>query len=226
VNAVLVQEGEKVHAGQPLLRMTSHQEASMRSSALAQTRLARFRTFDAQVQGQSIGTAGADQSAALKMTALAEEAQSALELTAPADGTVLTDDPALLVDQDVGYGQPLLHLAEGARMARLYVPASALERISANAEVVLVMPDQFSVVRLRLPLPAGDPVALPAGLVSADKYKGFKSPVFYSSRIALPVAMGKPMFGLAGTAKIFGERRSLAGRVATTLSNLLRAHVW
>jgi len=226
VNAVLVREGQQVHAGQPLLQMISNQEASMRSSALAQTRSARFKTFDAQVQGQSIGTAGADQSAALIMTALAKEAQVGLELTAPADGTVLTDDPALLLEQDVGYGQPLLKLAEGARMARVYVPASALERISANSEVVLVMPDKFSVLRLRLPLPAGDPVTLPAGLVSADKYKGFKSPVFYSSRIALPTSAESPMFGLAGTAKIFGKRRSLAGRVGATLSNLVRSHVW
>ena len=226
VHAVLVREGQHVRAGQPLLQMTSYQEASMRSSALAQTRNARFKTFDAQVQGQSIGTAGADQAAALKTAALAKEAHSALELTAPADGTVLTSDPELLVNEDVGYGQPLLQLAGGSPLARIYIPASALQRISANAEVVLVMPDRFSLLRLRLPLPAGDPVALPAGLVSAEKYKGFKSPVFYSSRIALPSAMESPMYGLAGTAKIFGERRSLAGRVATTLSNLVRAHVW
>ncbi len=146
VNAVLVREGQHVQAGQPLLQMSSYQEASMRSSALAQTRNARFKTFDAQVQGQSIGTAGADQAAALKTTALAKEAHSALELTAPADGTILTSDPALLVNEDVGYGQPLLRLAEGARMARIYIPTSALQRISANAEVVLVMPDEFTLI--------------------------------------------------------------------------------
>ena len=226
VNAVLVQEGQQVRAGQPLLQMTSYQAASMESGALAQTRSARFKTFDAQVQGQSIGTAIADQAAAQRMTALAKEAQSGLELTAPADGTILTDDPALLVNEDVGYGQPLLQLAEGARMVRVYIPTSALDRISASSEVAFALPGRFTLIRLRLTTPAGDPVALPAGLVSAGKYQGFKSPVFYSSRIALPVAAGSPMYGLAGTAKIFGERRSVAGRVATTLSNLVRAHVW
>ncbi|MGA8741551.1 MAG: biotin/lipoyl-binding protein [Terracidiphilus sp.] len=226
VNAVLVQEGQQVRSGQPLLQMTSSQAASMRSAALAQTGSARFKTFDAQVQGQSVGTAAADQTAAQKMTTLAKEAQSGLELTAPADGTVLTDDPALLVNEDVGYGQPLLELAEGERMVRMYIPTSALDRISASSEVAFALPGQFSMIRLKLPAPAGDPVALPAGLASAEKYQGFKSPVFYSSRIALPAAAGSPRYGLAGTAKIFGEKRSLAGRAAATISNLVRAHLW
>ena len=51
----------------------------MRSAALAQTRSARFKTFDAQIQGQSIGSAAADQTEAQTMTVLAKEAQSGLE---------------------------------------------------------------------------------------------------------------------------------------------------
>ena len=226
VNTVLVREGQQVRAGEPLLQMTSHEAASMRSAALAQTRSARFKTFDAQVQGQSIGSAAADQTEAQTMTVLAKEAQSGLELTAPADGTILTADPALLVNEDVAYGQPLLQLAEGARMVRVYIPTSALDRLSANSEVAFALPGQFSQIRLRLAPLAGEPVALPAGLVSAEKYQGFKSPVFYSSRIALPTAAGIPLYGLAGTAKIFGERRSVAGRAAAMISNLVRAHVW
>jgi putative peptide zinc metalloprotease protein len=226
VNAVLVQEGQQVHAGQALLQMTSTQAASMRSAALDQTRSARFKTFDAQVQGQSIGTAAADQNAAQKSTALAKEAQSALELTAPADGRILTDDPALLVNEDVAYGQPLLQLADGGSMVRVYIPTTSLDRISANSEVAFALPGQFSLIRLRLPSPAGAPVPLPAGLVSAEKYQGFTSPVFYSSRIVLPASAGSPMYGLAGTAKIFGERRSLAGRAANALYSLVKAHIW
>jgi hypothetical protein len=32
--------------------------------------------------------------------------------------------------------------------------------------------------------------------------------------------------GMSGRAKIFGRRRSLASRIMTSLSNLLRAHFW
>jgi hypothetical protein len=41
----------------------------------------------------------------------------------------------------------------------------------------------------------------------------------------LPASANLP-FGTAGTAKIFGTRRSLAGRLVAIIFNLVRAHVW
>ena len=226
VNGVLVRQGQSVHAGQPLLEMTSYQVASMRSASVAQTRGARFKTFDAQLQGQSVGTAIADENQARRMTKLANEAQTSLELTAPVDGIILTDYPPSLVNQDVGYGQPLLELAGERRMVRVFIPTTALSRISANSEVALSLPGQFSHVRLKLLPPSGDPVSLPAGIVPAEKYHGIGLPVFYSSRVPLPATAGDQRFGTAGQAKIFGEKRSLAGRAAKSFSNLVRTHVW
>lgn len=226
VEEVLVKEGQQVHAGQALLRMTSDDAASMKSEAQAQTRSASFKTFNAQIEGQSGGSAITDQVAARSMTRLANEEQSSLELTAPADSTVLTQNPSLLVDEKVGSGQPLLELAEGGRDARVFIPTSALNRISADSEVTLAFPGQFGLIRLKLAAPASDPVSLPPGLVSAEKYEGLTVPVFYSSRITLPVAAGDPLYGLSGRAKIFGIRRSLAGRVAMVVSDLVKAHLW
>jgi hypothetical protein len=34
------------------------------------------------------------------------------------------------------------------------------------------------------------------------------------------------LYGVSGSAKIFGQRRSLAGRFLTTIVSLLKAHVW
>ncbi len=226
VAEVLVEEGQRVRAGQTLLRMTSYQTASMLSDAQAKTKSARFRVFNAQMQGESVGTAAADQVAARRMTGLANEAQSFLELATPSDGTIVTENPSLLMDQDVGSGQPLIELAEGSRVARVFIPTSALNRISADSEVTLALPGQFTMLRLKLTKPAGDPVSLPPGLVAIEKYQGFTLPVFYSSRVPLPMTDGNPMYGLSGQAKIFGVRRSLAGRVAMAATDLFKAHVW
>jgi putative peptide zinc metalloprotease protein len=226
VDAVLVRVGQKVGAGQPLLEMTSDTAASMRSAGLVQTRGARYRTFDAQVQGQSIGTGAADQFEAQRISGLADEAQSLLRLTAPSDGTVLTDNPASLTDQMVGYGQPLLQLAVGGHVARVFIPASELDRVSPNSEVALALPGQFSLLRLRLPRPSGDPVSLPGGIVATEKLKGLVLPVFYTSRIQLPEPEGDPVYGASGRAMIFGTRRSIAGRAWAAVLNLVKAHVW
>ena len=226
VTSVFVEQGEPVHAGQPLLKMASSQAASMQSAALSQVRSARFKTFDAQVQGQSVGSATADQVAAERMTKLASEAHAQLVLSAPTDGTVLTDDPTLLKDENVASGQPLIELAEGERVARVFIPTTAFDRISTDSEVVLALPGQFSMIRLKLPRPDGEPASLPDGIVAKEKFQGIRMPVFYTARVALPANAKNQMFGLAGSAKIFGKRRSLAGRVGMELTDLMKAHVW
>lgn len=227
VDAVLVQGAQRVHSGEPLLRMSSTSAAAMQSSATAQTGSARFQAYNAQLRGQSIGAAAAEQGGAERFTRLAGEARSKLEVAAPSDGIVLTRTPALLLDQNVASGEPLIEVADaGPRIARVFLPSSALDRIPPGAEVALALPGQFSVLRLTLAPPDGDAVPLPAGLVPTQAFKGIQMATYYCSRMELPAAVGNPMFGVSGEAKIFGERRSLAGRFLTSAFNLLKAHVW
>jgi putative peptide zinc metalloprotease protein len=226
VDAVFVQEGQAVRAGQPLLRMTSIQAASMRSDALARSRQARFQSFDAQMQGQSIRSAAADQAEAQRMTNLANEAVSSLMLTAPADGTVLTQNPAKLAHENVGSGEPLLRLAEGARVVRVFIPATLLAKVLPDSEVGVALPGEFAPLRLRLASIEGEAVELPPGVMTTEKYKGLQLPIFYSSVIPLPSAGGDPLFGLAGKAVIFGRRRSAVAHVANSVSEFVKAHVW
>jgi putative peptide zinc metalloprotease protein len=226
VESVFVREGEHVHAGQPLLKMTSIQAASMRSAAIAKSGQARYDAFDSEMRGQSIGAAAANQMAALQNTQLANEAVSSLLVAAPTDGTVLGDDPTMLVYENVAYGQPLIRIAEGRSVARVFIPATALPRIPAAADVGLQMPGQFSTLHMRLTSISGEPVALPAGLVSGEKYKGLKLPVFYSAVIPLPGKMGEAAYGTSGESIVFGVRRSIVQRLGSGLANKLRSYIW
>jgi putative peptide zinc metalloprotease protein len=227
VESVLVREGEKVQAGQPLLQLRSATVDSMRSYATAQTDAARFQTFRAEVKQQSVGNASASRTAAARSTALATTAQSLLQLRSPSDAIVLSADPQALLNRDVGSGQSLLTLADdGPRMVRIFVPASELDRVAHNAQVALVLPGRFSVVRLTLPALEGDAVTLPDGLIPAQNYKGITLPTFYYALLPLPASAGELPLGTAGEAKVFGPRLSLAQYGARTVVNLLRAHVW
>ncbi len=227
VSKVFVREGEAVRAGQPLLALTSADAASMRSRAEAQTGSAHFDAFDAEVRGQSVGAAAAEEDAALRSTGLAREVQASLVVTAPADGVVMTRDPAALLHQDVVSGEALITLAgEGPRSVRIFVPATALDRIPAEAEVAIAPPGTFLVIRMKLPPMEGEAVDLPPGLVTKQDYKGVVLPTLYSARMTLPASSGQLPLGLSGQARIFGERRSLFQRFVTVLLNLIRAHVW
>jgi hypothetical protein len=199
----------------------------MRSAAAAQTDAARYKTFSAEVQQQSIGTAAAGQDAAARTAGLADTARRLLVLRAPVDGIVLTQDPAALLRQNVSSGQALLALAEaGPRVARVFVPAVGLDRVPHDAEVALAPPGEFSVVHLTLPALEGDAVTLPPGLVAMQAYKGITLPTFYYARLPLPRSAGDLPIGMSGEAKVFGARRSLFQRTVATAMNLFRAHVW
>jgi putative peptide zinc metalloprotease protein len=227
VSAVLIRQGQRVHAGDPLIRMNSGMASSMQAEAEAATESASFQANNSQLKGESIASVAAEQNGAAHFRTIANEAQSSLELAAPAEGIVLTQNPTQLLQQNVASGQPLLDLADPrSRTVRLFIPASVLSRIPSSAEVALALPGQFSLVRMPLSQPSGESVTLPDGLIAKQNYQGIKLPVFYSSRMTLPESSGNPMFGLTGEAKIFGARHSLAERLLTGTLNLVKAHVW
>ncbi len=232
VDAVYVEEGQQVRRGEALLRISSSEVGTMRSSARAATGEARFDAFAAEMEGQSIGTAAADQKAARRSRALAREAAGTLLVRAPVDGRVLTRRPAWLAGQWVGSGQPLLRLARSApggqvqRTLRVYLPAGELDRVQTGDEVALAPPGEFAVVRLRLTPLDGETATLPPGLLGKQKYQGIALPTFYSARLMLPPGTAGLELGATGVAKVFGERRSLAARLAEMAADVMRAHVW
>ena len=235
IDAVYVNEGERVHPGQPLLRLSSTDAAALASSALAASNSADFQSFGAQIQGRSIGSAAASEEAADRSRSLAQEANASLVLKATEEGTVLTADPASLLYRQVGAGEAVLTLAGAAvdsanaaevESVRLFIPAEALRRIEPGAEVALAPPGQFAILRLKLPPLDGEAVSLPAGLIDRPEYKGIALPTFYTGRLPLPAHSPPLPLGLGGSAKIFGPRRSLFMRAADVVMSTVRAHVW
>jgi putative peptide zinc metalloprotease protein len=190
VESISIHEGEQVHAGQALLTMKSSNVESLRSSAQAQTSAARFDSFDAQVSHRSQASSPAAQETALRSESIADEAQSSLTLRTPIDGILLTENPESLLIQSVGSGEELLTVAdEHGRIARLFVPSAALDRIAPNASVSLDLPGHFRTLHLRLPSLEGNAMSLPPGLIASQDYKGIKLPTFYVARLAFLMGM-------------------------------------
>lgn len=227
VEDVYVEGGQRVHEGDALLKMTSVDAATMHSAATALTASTHFRSFEAQLQGQSIGAAAADLTASAQSRALSGEAQSSLVVRAPTNGVVLNDDPGALLGAAVASGQSLLSMADnGPRIVRVYIPYSALKRISPQSEVLIMPPGRLAVMELRLPSIDGQPVQLPLDLTGRHEYKGLEVSTFYSARIPIPAANSTLPLGSTGTAKILGARRSIAERAALAALDLVHRHVW
>jgi putative peptide zinc metalloprotease protein len=227
VEDVLVKEGDRVRAGQALLQMRSAAVASMRSSAVAQVDAARYETFRAELHGSQNGHGEVQRRAAEAAVRLAGTAEALLQVRAPADGVVLTEDPQEMLHRDVSSGAELLTVAEdGPRVVRVFVPVVGLARIEQNAQVSLVLPGTFETIRLRLGALEGDAVTLPNGLVAAQDYKGITLPTFYYARMQMPESAAGVPLGVSGEARIFGRRRSLFQHGFAMVEDLVRSHLW
>jgi multidrug efflux pump subunit AcrA (membrane-fusion protein) len=226
VETIAVREGDQVHAGEALLTLRSYNTESLRSTAQAQANAAQFGAYEAQVS-QHPSAPSAARETAFRSEKIAEEAQSSLTVRTPIDGIILTENPEALVGRNIGSGEELLAIADGnERVARLFVPSAALDRIVPNAEVSLDLPGQFSKLRLQLPPLEGDALTLPPGLIASQNYKGIKLPTFYVARLPVPKTYDRLPLGLSGKALVLGQRRSLVARTWTVAMNLLRAHLW
>jgi putative peptide zinc metalloprotease protein len=227
VLAVYVKEGDAVHSGQVMARLQSLNEASAREEAAAQVASTQAQVFSAELQHSRLGPSLVAQKAAGRSRAIAREEGEQLEVSAPAPGVIATGDPESLLYRDVTTGETLLTIVDPSQLvARLYIPVSEMNRLRVGDPVALQLPSQFSQINGKLGTIEGSALALPPGMIAENQYKGIALSTFYTTRMPLGLPRDGVGLGMSGEAKIFGRRRSLAGRVTTELVNLLRTHFW
>ncbi|MGB8536919.1 MAG: HlyD family efflux transporter periplasmic adaptor subunit [Acidobacteriaceae bacterium] len=227
VVAVYVREGDAVHSGQVMGRLQSLNEASASEEAAAQVADSQAQVFTAELQHSGLGEALAAQRAARRTSATAHEESAQLDVITAAAGVVATRDPESLLNRDVTKGETLLRIVDSSQLvARLYIPASDMDHVRVRDPVSLQLPFRFSEIHGRLGTVEGSALSLPQGLLAGNEYKGTLLPTLYTTRMPLGQAGNGIEPGISGRAKIFGRRRSLAGRIVIFLGNILHRHFW
>ena len=227
VLAVYVKEGDAVQPGQVIARLQSLSEASDSATAAEQVASSQASVFNAELHHTGLGEALVAQRAAQRTSATAREEGAQLSVAAAAAGVVATADPENLVNREVTTGETLLTIVDPSQLvARLFVPASEMDRIRVGDPVSLQLPSQFREIRGRLGPMEGSSVPLPAGLEANQEYKGMILPAVYTTRMPVEALGNSIRAGMSGQAKIFGRRRSIADRIAVMFGNLLHTHFW
>jgi putative peptide zinc metalloprotease protein len=229
VTAVYVHEGQRVQAGQLLARAASLDEASATGQSKVLLDASKQRVYQAELSHAGLGDALAAAEGAQSTSALAREQRERLRLAAPFDGTIVSDDPSSLLNHTIAAGEPLLEVADTARLrARIFLPEPEMAHIQSGDEVELSVPASFRVVRTTLGEVRGPATDLPAGIVESQQFAGTKLASFYVSVVPLDssqeVALLRP--GMSGQVKVFGVRRSIASRLGSVVGNLVRTHLW
>ncbi|HEX4006845.1 MAG TPA: HlyD family efflux transporter periplasmic adaptor subunit [Acidobacteriaceae bacterium] len=226
VTSVLVGEGQWVHAGQPLLVMSSRQIDAASASSLEQVALTGGQRTQALLAHLSLGVASQQQAAAEKNRAIAQEQSDQLVTRAPIDGVVTAPNLSDLAGSYLDAGSTITAVADTRRMrALIYVPEFAVGQIQPGARVRLLVDGSFephtsSIQRVE---PAvGNP---PAAVETIKEIQAGASLNDYVAEVEMENS-GDLHDGVTGTARIVVRRTSLAGIAARELRDFIDRKLW
>jgi putative peptide zinc metalloprotease protein len=210
---VLCEEGQRVRAGQPLVKLRSLELESELTRARLGLATSRLREQQAQLAGDLAARQAERRRAQTQQEQLdqLEQRSARLTLIAPRAGACLTPRPRELLGRAVQRGAPLVMVGVTTQLlavARIGPGATGEARAHAPA---LVMPDALpgTVLRGRVR------DLLPAG----GRGGGF--------RLTVPVANpGALQPGMSARIKVYGPKRSLLGHLREGALRLLRADLW
>jgi multidrug resistance efflux pump len=226
VQDVVVQEGQRVKAGDLLVSMRNLDLQSNAGMANAKFVTASARYSDAQVHFEEFTQAEHEREESRAQAQQAMDRLGHLTVRSPIDGVVASERLQDLQNRYVKEGTELLTVADTSRMkARIYVPEFDLRKVVAGEKASLLVEGQI------VPLPGTVESILPAseeiqdGLMHKTDYKGIRPPKFYVVTIVVPND-GSLRIGMPGTAKVFHGHTSLAGMLWEPLWDTISRKIW
>jgi len=226
VSDILVHEGSKVEPGELLAKLRNLPLQSDAAEAQSRLVMASARAVSAQLRHGDYGSAVQDRDRlAVQSRQLTLKAGS-LELRSPIAGVVLTPHLGDRLGSYLTEGTPFLEVADvGALRARIYVSEYDMYKIREGAPARLHIDGTVkkweSHAASVTPSAASDPT-----LMNQTTFKGLRPPQFYAVEIPVSDEGGALKPGMTGTARVYGQRRSVAGFAIETLKVLLGRKIW
>lgn len=226
VTRVLVQEGQSVTAGQPLVELSNLPLESAAAGAAADLHVASDQVNLALLRYRDFGPAEYKrQGMAEQHRALAGQV-ALLRVTSPIPGVVATPRLDDLLGTYLESGAEIAEVADPSTMtARIYIAEFGMRNVRLGSKVRLHL--ESLAVPLTATLAALAPASTPPepGLIPEDQLKGIAPPRFYIGSTLL-TNPGTLKEGMTGTAKIFVTRRSIAGFAWIFVHDLVDRRIW
>lgn len=223
---VLVDEGQSVQAGTPLLRMENANLESARATSGQDFALTGLERVQAQLAHRNLGTALEQHQRAGAVEAIADEENAALTPAAPIDGVVTTPQVRDLAGSYLDAGSVIAQVADTRTMrVRIFVPEFAVGWVHAGETAHLLLDGNFRrydapVVKLE---PA--PGELPPAVEPSQQIKGATQLMYYTANVLLPND-GSLREGMTGTAKILVRRTNLAAMTLRAVREFAERKIW
>jgi putative peptide zinc metalloprotease protein len=227
VTDVYVKEGMRVTAGSPVMNLRDTQLASKAAASLAAYDVASKRAASASLRYINSGSAEQEKESLKRQSRELTDEASYMKVKATMSGVVLTSRPDERLGAYLPVGTELLVIGDLTRMrARISVSEHDLYAIKIGEPVTLLPQGLAKKWTGRIVSITPAPSALEPNIEGAVQYQGLNLPKFYLADVYTTNVdeMLKP--GMAGTARIYGERRSLAGIFARDVQRFFARKAW
>lgn len=223
---VFASENEPVSAGSPLVQLENLSLQSEAAETEAAFRVASARAVSAELHYTDLGRAERELQASAARDQMLSERLAHLKLSSPIRGVVVTPRLEDLQGKYLEAGSAVAEVADLSTMvARTYIPEFGMRDVHVGASVKLQVRSQ--IVPIAGILNSVDPVSSETDpdLSEKDQLSGIVPPPFYVGSVYLPND-GTLRDGMAGTAKIYVCRRSVAEVLARFTRDLVERRFW
>jgi putative peptide zinc metalloprotease protein len=227
VTDVYAEEGKPVAAGALLARLRNLPLQSKLARSQSDYHVASGRAVSASLRYDNFGPMMKEQENLARQTSLLALKAGELDLRSPISGVVLTPRVTDRAGTYVTEGTELLEIADLRELrARIYVSEHDVYKLRVGSRARLQVqgiPKKWDTRALAI---SARSTEIDPGLVDKTQFEGLLPPNFYLADliVANPEGVLKP--GMAGTARIYGRRQSLAGFFLEEARNFLGRKVW
>jgi putative peptide zinc metalloprotease protein len=227
VTGILGDEGSSVAAGAPLVLLRNPVLHSKLSRSQADLAVASMRATSATLHYAAFGAAIEERDRLTERTLQLEGEAASLALRSPISGVILTPRLQDLLQRYVPEGTPLVEVADlGVMLARIYVSEYDMYNLRTGAIAQVHVAGSFRTWTSRTARIAPVFTEMDPSLLGSNEYKGLHPPHFYQVDLPIANADGALKPGLAGVARVRGERRSALALAWQEVSRFFGRKVW
>ena len=213
VTDVYASEGQWIAAGAPLVRLRNLALDSRVARTQANYSVAIRRATSATLRySADVGPAREERAQLAQQSGLLASEAAQLQINSPISGLILTPRLSDRLGAYVPAGTELVEMADLSSMrARIYMSEHDISKFWVGSKARLLVDGVFK--KWDGQISSIEPVSsdIPLGLTETSKYKGLHPPKFYAVDLTVLSPEGRLKPGMVGTARVYGNRRSLAG---------------
>jgi multidrug resistance efflux pump len=227
VTQVNVEEGQVVAAGTPLLRLRNLNMESEAARVAADLRFASARAFQAQMRYADFAAAERHRQELTAHDRTLQEKMIQLTVLSPFDGTVVTPRVGDLLGSYLPPGSEVMEIANTSVLqALVFISAPDVGKIRLGSPAALHLDAQARSIQGNVAFLAPASSEAEKGLFDQQEYKGIEASRYYVARIPVSNSDQGLKDGFTGTAKIFVQRRSIAGFTWQGVNDFLGRKLW